>query len=103
MVRHGDEHKAVWISEMNWNAVPDAVPDRRFGQVTEQQQADDVVAFYRRARREWPWVGAVCVWFFKRPDASERDQSWYYFRMVEPDFTPLPLYFSMQRLAAGEP
>ncbi len=101
MVRNGDAHKAIWISEMNWNAVPDAVPDRRFGQVSLQQQADDVVQAYQRAQREWPWVGVVNFWFFKRPDTSEQDQSWYYFRMVEPDFTPLPVYDAVKALTAG--
>ena len=43
-------------------------------------------------------MGVVSFWFFKRPDTSEKDQSWYYFRMVEPDFTPLPVYEAMQRL-----
>ena len=103
MVRNGDAGKAIWISEMNWNAVPDSVPDRRFGQVTPQQQADYVVQAYQRAQREWPWVGVVNFWFFKRPDTSEQDQSWYYFRMVEPDFTPMPVYDAVRTLTASEP
>ena len=41
---------------------------------------------------EWPWMGVACFWFFKRADDSERDQPSYYFRMVEPDFAPLPVY-----------
>ena len=39
MVANGDAHKPIWISEMGWNAVPDDVPDKRFGQVTPEQQA----------------------------------------------------------------
>src|SRR5690606_32766758 len=35
-------------------------------------------------------------WFFKRPADFEANQSWYYFRMVEPDFTPLPVYDAMK-------
>ena len=38
----------------------------------------------------------VDVWFFKRPTDLERDQSWYYFRLVEPDFTPLPVYTALK-------
>ncbi|UCC52949.1 MAG: hypothetical protein JSV68_03095, partial [Anaerolineaceae bacterium] len=26
------------------------------------------------------------------PADWEKDQSWYYFRLLEPDFTPLPVY-----------
>jgi hypothetical protein len=28
----------------------------------------------------------------QRADASRRDEAWYYFRLLEPDFTPLPVY-----------
>jgi len=34
MVANGDANKPIWISEMAWNAVPDKVPDKRFGQVS---------------------------------------------------------------------
>jgi len=104
MVRHGDEHKAIWISEMNWNAVP---PDSgivpNFGQVTEEQQARYAPQAYQRAQEEWPWVGMIAFWFFKRADNSEANQAWYYFRMAEPDFTLLPVYASMQVAMAQPP
>jgi hypothetical protein len=52
-------------------------------------------------REEWPWMGVACFWFFKRADDSEREQPMYYFRMVEPDFAPLPVYRAMQAYAVG--
>jgi hypothetical protein len=97
MVRHGDEHKAIWIAEMNWNAVPPGsgiAPD--FGQVTLEQQARYAPLAYQRAQAEWPWVGMNAFWFFKRASDAERGQSWYYFRMAEPDFTLLPVYDSLK-------
>ena len=100
MVRHGDAHKPIWLSEVNWNAVPNdpSIADlSRFGMVTPEQQARYVPLLFERARREWPWVGVMSVWFFKRPGDAERNQSWYYFRMLEPDFTPTPLWEAMQR------
>jgi len=54
------------------------------------------VLAYQRVQREWPWVGVVNFWFFKRATDQEKDQSWYYFRMVEPDFTPLPVYDALK-------
>jgi hypothetical protein len=42
------------------------------------------------------------VWFFKRPSDAEKNQSWYYFRMLEPDFTPTPLWESMKQYAASQ-
>ena len=104
MVANGDAAKPVWISEMNSNAVPND-PDIqdwiRYGQVTPEQQARYAVLAYQRAMEEWPWVGVVNFWFFKRASDAERGQSWYYFRMVEPDFTPLPVYGAMREYTAG--
>jgi polysaccharide biosynthesis protein PslG len=103
MVRNGDEHKAIWISEMNWNTVPDEIPDRRFGQVTLDQQARWAPLAYERAANDWPWVGVVSYWFFKQADESVRDQSWYYFRMADPDFTLMPVYETMKKYIAENP
>lgn len=95
MVANGDAAKPLWISEMNSNAVPAGLP-QPFGQVTEEQQARYAVAAYERIQREWPWAGVTCVWFFKRAADTEKDQPFYYFRLLEPDFTPLPVYEALK-------
>ncbi len=98
LVRNGYEDRAIWISEAAWNPVPepDDVPDvdarYNFGQVTEEQAGRYMVEAYERQMREWPWTGVTFYWFFKRAADFERNQSFYYFRMMEPDFTPLPVY-----------
>ncbi len=101
MVANGDAQKAIWISEMNWNAVPDEVADKRFGQVSEEQQARYLPQAYERLQEEWPWLGVANTWYFKRPDFTWRDESKpeYYFRLTEPDFEPLPVYESMKSYA----
>jgi hypothetical protein len=96
MVQNGDGHKPIWITEMNWNAPPPELPDKSFGSVTPEQQARYAVLAYQRAQREWPWVGVVNTWFFKRATDTEQDQAMYYFRLVEPDFSPLPVYHALQ-------
>ncbi len=104
MVANGDAAKPIWISEMNSNAVPNDAGIQglgAYGQVTLEQQARYAPLAYQRAIKEWPWVGVVNFWFFKRASDAERDQSWYYFRMVEPDFTPLPVYDAMREYIAG--
>ncbi|MFQ6100608.1 MAG: hypothetical protein ACE5OS_05160 [Anaerolineae bacterium] len=104
MVVNGDAAKPIWISEMNSDAVPkDAgIADfGRYGYVTPEQQARYAVLAYRRVMEEWPWVGVVNFWFFKRATDLERDQAMYYFRMVEPDFTPMPVYEEMQEYTAN--
>ena len=100
MVRNGDAGKAIWISEMNWNTAPNGVQDAgAFGQVTEEQQARYAPLAYQRAQQDWPWIGVINFWFFKRATGSERDQAFYYFRMAEPDFTLLPVYRTMLEYA----
>ena len=105
MVRNGDAHKAIWLSELGWNAVPPAsgLPPV-YGQVTEVQQARYAALAYERMQREWPWLGVGFYWFFKQADDRERDTNpQYYFRMVEPDFTPLPVYDALKKQANQPP
>lgn len=94
MVANGDAHKPIWISEMNSNAAPEPIP-AYFGRVTEEEQALYAPLAFERIQREWPWAGVTSVWFFKRASDMEVDQPFYYFRLVEPDFTPLPVYHSL--------
>lgn len=101
MVANGDAHKAIWISEAAWNPQPEdpsLVNSQygNFGIVTEEQAARYMPLAYQRAQEEWPWLGNISYWFFKRPSDYEKNQAFYYFRMVEPDFTPLPVYKSMK-------
>lgn len=104
MVRWGDGDKPLWATEVGWNALPPDFPAfPNFGRVTEAQQARYAVEAYQRAAREWPWMGVMNYWFFRRPSDAERDQTWYYFRMVEPDFTPLPVYGALAALAQTPP
>ena len=101
MAANGDAHKPIWISEMNWNAVPDEVPDKRFGQVTPEQQARYLVEAYERIQKEWPWLGVANVWYLKRPtDQWKREgKPEYYFRLLEPDFTPTQAYKALKSYA----
>jgi hypothetical protein len=104
MVRHGDADKPLWATEVGWNALPaDFQAAAIYGRVTPEQQARYAVQAYQRAAREWPWMGVMNYWFFRRPSDAERDQPWYYFRMAEPDFTLLPVYEAMRELTAQPP
>lgn len=102
MVQNGDAHKPIWISEMNWNASPEDV-EPRYGRVTPEQQARYAVLAYQRALEEWPWVGVINFWYFKRADDTWEcnRQPEAYFRMVTPDFEPLPVYEAMKAYISG--
>ncbi len=97
----GDSNKAVWINEYGWNASP---PDFSkdlliWGRVTEQQQADYTVRGITDARAQWPWVGVFNIWFFRQVGDKTPDQSDYYFRMVDVDFTPRLVYKQIKDIA----
>ena len=108
MVANGDAAKPLWLSEAAWNPIdaPDVPVDVsgrvNYGVVTPEQAARYMPQAWQRAQEEWPWTGVIFYWFLKRPAESERDQSWYYFRMLEPDYTPLPVYESVRAHIANE-
>jgi len=109
MVRNGDAHKPIWISEMNSNAVPTGQDGQNivgwgaYGQVSQETQAQWATLAYERAQAEWPYVGVVNFWFFKPASDADANQAYYYFRMLEPDFSPLPVYDAMKAYAENQP
>ena len=104
MVANGDAHKPIWISEAGWNPVPNdpAIADlERYGRATMDEAAAWAPLAYERARQEWPWIGMIAWWYFKPASDANQGQSWYYFRMVEPDFTPTPVYEALKAYITG--
>lgn len=88
LVHYGDEHKPVWVSEAGWNSLPADWPGfAQYGRVDEATKGRYAAELLERVVEEWPWVGVVNLWYLKRP-MPDADQS-YYFRLMEPDFTPL--------------
>ena len=116
MVRNGDANKPIWISEYNWVSLPPGweeekanAPEEEKGawgtniwgeNVDEETQARWLVEGYERARREWPWMGVMNVWFFRDPTANPKQPA-SYFAIVYPDYTPRPAYNALQRYSQG--
>lgn len=71
--------------------------------MTEEQQARYAKAAYQRAQREWPWVGVLFYWHFRMVAEDKQDQVVYYFRMLDPDFTPHLVYYAYQEMATSPP
>ena len=105
MERYGDGDKAVWVNEFGWNAAPATMPSEKlvWRRVDEAQQAEYSVRAIDMARDEWPWCGVIMVWYFRQVGNITPDQADYYFRMVDPDFTPRPLYWAIQEAATSQP
>lgn len=97
MKKFADENKPVWILEYGWNAAPDRIPDSRlvWGRVTEEQQAQYTVQGIGLARANWDWVGVLSIWYFRQVGNIPPSNPEAYFRMVDVDFTPRPVYFSV--------
>ena len=94
MVRHGDAHKPIFITEGGWNDHP-----RWTKAVRPAQRIAYTIGAYELARREWDWCAAVCMWAFRFPwpNYDYRD----YFAFVTVDFTPRPIYLEVRRYARG--
>lgn len=100
MVKNGDANKPMWAMEIGWNALPLSFDDAPYGRVTEQQQGRYAAQAYERAQNEWSWMGVMNYWFFKRAYDNERTQPFFYFRLFDPDFKPLPAYETLKSYIA---
>lgn len=111
MEKNGDTAKAVWGTEYGWISVPPGLYlndyktrwNEQWGEsIDEQTQADYLVGGLERARKEWPWLGVVNVWFF-RPDPKLSDtpeNPTNYFALVNADFQPRPAYLKLKQYAS---
>jgi len=103
MVRNGDADKPIWAAEYGWVSLPDdwtgdaSVWGRP---VSAETQARYLLQGYLRAQREWPWLGAMCVWLFRfptsptaTPDAGRNPTRG--FAIVNYDFSPTPAYTTL--------
>lgn len=99
MVANGDANVPLWATEMGWNVNPANFPVQEFGRVTPSLQARYTVRGFDRAAQQWPWLQAGFVWYWKRPDDTNRDQDWFWFRVADSDFTLQPVYYALHDAA----
>ncbi len=101
MVENGDAEKPIWVAEFGWNASPEDFPEAAliWRRVTEREQAEYTERGLRLAAQR-PWIGVVNIWYFRQVgDYSALDDSNYYFRLVDVDFTPRLPFFIMAEFA----
>jgi hypothetical protein len=96
MERNADGGTPIWATEMGWNVNPPDLRLQSYGRVTPSLQARYTVRALERVREQWPWMQVVCVWYWKRPDDTNRNQDWYWFRLADPDFTLQPVYYALR-------
>jgi len=102
MEKNGDIGKAVWLNEYGWNAAPADFPVEKliWAYVSETVQADYTIRGMRLARSQWDWMGVICVWYLRQVGNIRPDSAEYYFRLVDPDFTPRLIYRVVKSEAA---
>jgi len=99
MERHNDARTPLWAVEFGWNALP---PDWQgapsiWGQVDEETQADYLIGAYRRARREWPWLGLM-LWAAYQPAVPPDDAHWG-FALVDRQGRSRPVLAALRQIA----
>ena len=99
MERNGDTDKAVWFNEYGWNASPADMAAEKliWRRVTEEQQAKWTVEGVRYGRSNWPWAGVFCIWYLRQVGDIPATSSEYYFRMIDPEFTPRLVYQEVKK------
>jgi hypothetical protein len=100
MERHGDHDRPIWFNEFGWNASPADFPQDRlvWRRVSDEEQAKYTVEAIKLAR-SWGWAGVVNIWFFRQVGDIPPERSDYFFRMVDTDFTPRPVYHAVRQLS----
>lgn len=78
MVRNGDADKQIAVMETGWTTDP-IHPDYAWFAVTEQQQAEYLVAAYQWAKDNWrPWIGIMTTIYIADPEwTPEAEQYWW--------------------------
>jgi hypothetical protein len=99
-VANGDAEKPIWLNEYGWNASPSDMPQDEliWARVSETDQANWTASGITYAGEHWPWFGVASVWYFRQVGEISPARSEYYFRMVDLEFTPRDVYWSVAAL-----
>jgi hypothetical protein len=104
MVENGDSQKPIWASEIGWDALPSTwTGPNPFGSVSRGLQAAYTVDAFQRAAEQWPWMGLMAVWQFRKVSAAAQSNPDYYFDLVSYDWKPEPIYSALQAYMHAPP
>ncbi|HLI50881.1 MAG TPA: cellulase family glycosylhydrolase, partial [Thermomicrobiaceae bacterium] len=106
MVANGDASKPVWAAEYGWVSLPKNWTGNPsvWGQpVSLQTQAKYLAQGYIRAQQEWPWMGVMCLWYFRDPyplnsSANNAKDPTNGFTLVNYNFSPTPAWTLLSSL-----
>jgi hypothetical protein len=94
----GDGQKQVWITEFGWTT-KNAAKGYEYGQyVSEDQQAQYLVAAYDWAKQHWPWVGVMFLWNLNFSTVSAPTDEKTPWSIINADYTPRPAYDALKKM-----
>ena len=95
MIRWGDGERTMWITEFGWGTgnFPEV------SDVTEEMRAAWLAQAVEMIRTRYPWVGAMFLWNLNWSAFSPKNVSWGYFSILNPDYSPRPIYSTVKYLA----
>ena len=96
MVRYGDGHKPVYITEAGWNDHP-----RWTGSVSPARRIQYTIDAFEWAYHQWPWCEAVAIWAFRYPAPTYSYH--HHFTLVTDDFRPKVIYLEVQAYTGNAP
>ncbi|MBF6613665.1 MAG: cellulase family glycosylhydrolase [Chloroflexi bacterium] len=106
MVDNSDSGRPIWLDEYGWNASPNTLSEAEknfWRHVTPEQQAAWTTQGVEYARQNWPWAGVISIWYLRQVGDIPPDKAEYYFGMLNPDFSPQPVYNAVKADAAQFP
>jgi hypothetical protein len=99
MVENGDTDKQIAILEMGWMVYQEYHTSYTWHGVTEEQQAEYLVAAYKYARENWqPWIGLMNTIYIADFDWTAEDNEQYWWSIVLPDGTPRLAYEALRTM-----
>jgi hypothetical protein len=95
MVRRGDAHKPIYVTEAGWNDHP-----RWTASVGPAQRVQYTIDAYKWAGERWPWCPMVAMWSFRLPAPRHNYRDNYTF--VTPEFDLKPIYLEVQQYTGND-
>lgn len=98
MEEAGDGQKQIWLTEFGWST-KNAAKGYEYGQyISEEQQAQYLVAAFDWAKQNWPWMGVMFLWNLNFSTVSKPEDEKTPWSIVYADYSPRPAYEAVKKM-----
>ena len=100
MVKYGDGHKRIWVTEFGWASVEGlgTAPAPGYGYAadnSEAEQAQFITQAYQMGKN-WGWVGPMFLWNLNFAPVSGKSDEKAAFGVVRHDWSPRPVFAAIR-------